>query len=90
MATDAFTCPVCLDVVAGVRVASCGHIYCGTCYYDMTSRSSAPSCAVCRATLLPLAYPSFDIDAALEGSGGEGHKERVRLSRLRTKELESR
>jgi hypothetical protein len=88
MEVTPFTCPLCLDVVAGARIASCGHIYCGTCYYDMVHRVASARCAICRAQLAMVAYPSFDVDAMLDQGDDEAFRERVRASRERAKQLE--
>jgi hypothetical protein len=82
---DRFNCPVCLDKLAGARVARCGHLFCGTCYYEMVHRSAPhPSCAVCRAPLAHAkSYPCYEVDAELEPVGDALFQERVAQSRAR-------
>jgi len=89
MEVTPFTCPLCLDVVAGARIASCGHIYCGTCYYEMVRRAVSARCAICRAQLAAVAYPSFDIDAMLDQGDDQAFRERVIASRERAAQLET-
>jgi hypothetical protein len=77
-----FTCPVCLEPVAGACVTPCGHAFCGTCYYDLLERSRSPSCAVCRRPLRSLPYPCFEVDSALDNEDPH-FRDRVRASRER-------
>jgi len=84
---DGFTCPVCLDVVAGARVSQCGHLFCGSCYWAMVARK--PECAVCRAELRSAPYPSFELDERLVSEKGAAHGERVARSRSFAREREA-
>jgi hypothetical protein len=87
--TEHFTCPVCLETIAGARVALCGHGYCASCYYDMVDRSQHPSCAVCRRPLDTPPYPNYEVDALLDRDD-EAFKARVQCSRRAALEAESR
>ena len=42
-------CPICLDTISG-RAVQCtnGHTFCGTCLDDVTGKSGAIQCPVCR------------------------------------------
>jgi Zinc finger, C3HC4 type (RING finger) len=82
-----FICPICLDTVAGARVAMCGHVFCGSCYYDMAAKAS--TCAVCRAPLQATPYPSYSVDSLLDAQASAAFRERVRVSRTRAAEVES-
>lgn len=75
------TCPLCLGVVTCARIASCGHFYCGGCYYEMIERAGAnPKCAVCRSVLCSPPAPGFLLDNLASRETPE-YVERLRISR---------
>ncbi len=71
-----FTCPICLDLVACVRAASCGHIFCGDCCYRMLEHGGG-QCAVCRAMMTSPPHPVYALDEFLGVARLEESKRRL-------------
>lgn len=78
---DGTTCPICLEIIIGAKVPTCGHAICTECHENL---GDVEKCPVCRAEVTPLQYSNcLAFDRAIKAL----HPSKVKTAKSENKRL---